>query len=143
MTPSTENAIRVALNDRMRGRDLVEVARAARVHRRTLRRLLEGPTFGPATVRKVARVLRVDLDQVIADSARTQMPTDAERSGKVPKGAEEVSPIVGWKAAAEVLGVHRDTLRAARRAAGDQRKPWWSSAKACAAWFDGLAVTGW
>lgn len=110
-----------------------ELAGRAGVSVKTVRRFLAGQTCSLDTAAALSRALRVDLD-----SGRPQVPVDAEGRGKMPKDAERLSPVVGWKEAAKVLRLHRDTVLAVRRRAGCERRPWWPSREAVLEWFAGL-----
>lgn len=113
-----------------------QVAQRARVHPRTVQRLLDGETFSLPTVEAVATALRLDL----GDSLGPPTPTPTDRSGTSPSVVDPLArPVVGWKAAAAILGVHADTIRAVRVRAGQaDRRAWWGSPKACLEWFTEL-----
>lgn len=50
-----------------------------------------------------------------------------------------MTPVVGWTAAAVVLGVSPSTLARRRKHFRDDTEvPWWPSADACRAWFGAL-----
>jgi len=143
MTAAGKRALRDALRDRMRGREVGTVAAQASVDPKTLRRLLTGPTFGEETAFRVCAVLRIDPDQVLADSLRPQEGQNGAGRSKMEQNGANLSPVVGWKQAAQVLDVSRWTLRRARAAHRCTLKPWWPSPQACLDWYNGLAVTGW
>ncbi len=113
--------------------DVDQVARRAGLHPRTIARLLRGETQSLATLEQVADALRIDL---LGDGDCACTPTDADRRGKTPE-------VQGWRQAAQVLGIHRDTLAARRDEAGCRLTwPWWRDADACRKWFESLVGGG-
>ena len=50
-------------------------------------------------------------------------------------------PVVGWNAAANVLGVSRWTLTRQRNELGDASRAWWPSVVACREWYAHLQRT--
>lgn len=112
-----------------------ELAGRAGVSERTVRRFFAGRTCSLDTAAAIARVLRVDMD-----SSWPGMRQDAAGSDKARQSAPELSPIVGWKRAATVLGLSRRTIERTRRAAGDRHRAWWPSRDALLKWFAGLLV---
>ena len=142
MTPSPQ--VLHAFNTARRDRSYAEVAARCvpSLHPKTVQRLLSGRTYSPTTLRLVARALRVDLT-TLRDSASPSSGAHGQDGAEIGKPRRALSPVVGWKAAAQVLEVSPRTLYDARRAAGDRRKPWWPSAEALGEWFEQLAVTGW
>lgn len=110
-----------------RGLDVGQVARRAGVHPKTIRRLLAGEPVSWETIEAVERGLRVDLARAVdAD------PADFRRF-------PHPCPVVGWGQAAQVLGVHRDTLYLHRRRVADRtRRPWWPNPEAVVTWYQAL-----
>lgn len=132
-------AVAAAVRRRMRARGLTvdEVAQRAGVHPRTVERLVEERTLSEETVDKVALALGIDLEIVAVATDRTISHQNApERTTMDRRGPA----VAGWEQAAQVLGVHRNTLRRWRRRAGDHTAPAWESREAVFAWARGLGV---
>lgn len=135
LAPAVEQ-VRQAVAER--GLTLDEVARRAAVHRRTVKRLLDGERLNEATLRRVAAAVgvRLGLDD-----------PDTEERAKVRELVREVvgadrgkmgQPVTGWEQAAIVLRVSRWTVQRARRRAGDVSRPWWPSREAVLTWWERL-----
>lgn len=127
----SERSIRATLTRRLRAAcdakgwtDLV-LARRMGVHRRTVARAWK-ERVSMETLESMATVLGVDLDN---DSH----PETTERVR-----TRQAIPVVGWKAAADVLGVSTRTLGRVRSERGNGRRPWWKSPQALLDWFDGV-----
>lgn len=140
--PTEEDPVRLSLREELRARliraiqrkklGVEQVALRTGLHERTIQRLMSGETLRLVTLEEVAEALRINL---LDDSECRPVPTDADGCGKTPKSIA----VVGWRQAALVLGIHRDTLAARREEAGCSRVwPWWKDEEACRAWFDRL-----
>lgn len=124
---------------RRRGWDYERLAERAGCNVKTVRRTFGGDTFSLSRLDQFAELLGVDL----ADTPCPDTPQDASTSRKILYSQPEAipRPVIGWKAAASVLGIDEDTLWRHRNALGSRkRKPWWPSVEALQFWYDGLTT---
>lgn len=140
--PTEEDPVRLSLREELRRRlvralqrrklDPEQVALRTGLNERTIQRLLSGETLRLGTLEQVEEALRINL---LDDSESRPVPTPADACRKMPRS----TAVQGWRQAARVLGIHRDTLAARREEAGCTRVwPWWPDEAAVKAWFDGL-----
>lgn len=110
-----------------RGWTDVQLARRMGVHRRTVTRAWRAEA-GLETLEAMADALDVDLD-----SSGHLVEPDRDRIRQV-----SATPVVGWSAAADVLGVSTRTLARVRAERAGRRRAWWKSPRALLEWFDGV-----
>jgi len=107
----------------------VQVAQRAGLHPRTVQRLVEGETLNWETVEAIEGALRVELVDVVEH--------DSHVGNRVnPLGAPKPRPVMGWRQAAQVLGMSVWTLWSRRKAKGDDSEAWWRSEDACRDWYE-------
>lgn len=113
-----------------------DVARMAGCHERTVQRFVEGETFDLRTLAKVEGALRL--------GAVCDAPSDSGVGKRVnPLVVTPSGPVVGWKQAAQVLGVSVWTLWAMRRNMGqERRRAWWTGPDACRRWYEAMIAKG-
>lgn len=131
---------RLAAKVKERGLSNVEVARLVGCAPRTVIRVLRGQSRRMETLRKFAAALRVELDNM-----RLSTSESAAHSPKVQHSAAKSSngdiscPVIGWRQAAQTLGIARDTLWRDRHRYGCRMsRPWWESAAHVRAWYQAL-----
>jgi transcriptional regulator with XRE-family HTH domain len=138
LAPAVEQ-VREAVRER--GLTLDEVARRSSVHRRTVKRLLDGERLNEATLRRVAAAVGVQLgldDPDTEERARVRALV-REEIALVREETRGDTPVTSRKEAAVLLGVHRRTL--CRRAGSDKRR-WWASSRALRVWWEQLLQRG-
>jgi transcriptional regulator with XRE-family HTH domain len=119
-----------------------QVAQRTGLHRRTIQRFLDGRTFSLETLESIEVALRIRV------AGEQPMPEDSgapNRTNLHQADAAEPKPVpvVGWDQAAQVLGMHRNTLHRRRQQHGDDTAtPWWRSRESVAEWFEQLLRGG-
>lgn len=137
MTVQDERLPRIHAAMERRGLTCKDLAQWTRLNERTIQRFLRRETFDLRTLAKVEGALR--LGAVGGDA-----PSDSGVGKRVNTlVVPPACPVVGWKQAAQVLGVSVWTLWATRRNMGqERRRAWWTGPDACRRWYEAMIAKG-